>query len=77
VLNQVIRERFGDLRGKKSGVGVGQLIDLRMHGGQDIGVRVTEAGYGGATAGIEVLFLMFVDNVNAAGARGDKWGMAQ
>jgi hypothetical protein len=38
---------------------------------------VTEAGYGGATAGIDVLFLMFVDNVNAAGARGDKWGMAQ
>jgi hypothetical protein len=48
-----------------------------MHGGQDVGVRVTKTRHSCTTAGVNIVFILRIDNMNAAGARGNKRGVAQ
>ena len=53
--DQVGGELLGDLGGEEAGVRVGELVDLRMHRGDDVRMPVAEAGDGGAAGGVDVL----------------------
>jgi hypothetical protein len=48
-------------------MGVCQLVDLGVHGGQHFGVAVAQRGDGRTTAGIEIAAALLVAQRNAAG----------
>ena len=64
-LRELIGERFGNLRREETGVCVGELVDLRVHRCQHVGMSVTEAGDSCAAAGIDVLFAALIGYVDA------------
>ncbi len=71
VLGQVVGEGFCNLAREEARVCIGQLVDLRVHGGQHVGLRVAEARDGGSSARVDVSATLLVDDVDAFGARRD------
>jgi hypothetical protein len=63
--NQRIGKRLGDLGGEEAGVRVRDLVDLRMHRGEHVGVRVPEAGHRRAAACVDVAAAFSVDDLHA------------
>jgi hypothetical protein len=66
--DQPLSQFLGDIGGEEGGVGVGDAVDLRAHRGHDLGMAVTEAGDGGATAGVKVTLAAAIDHGDADGA---------
>jgi hypothetical protein len=75
--HQVVGQRLGHLGGEETGVCIGQAVDLRMHGGQHVGVAMAQAGHGGATAGVDVGAALGVKDLHALGPHGHRQGGGQ
>ena len=58
--NQQIRQLFGDAGGEEAGVRVGDLLNLRVHGGAHVRVAVAQARDGCAARGVDVDFALRV-----------------
>ncbi len=72
VLDQMICERLGDLGREEAGVRVRKAVDLRVHRGEHVGMRMAEAGHGRAAAGVDVLAALAVGDADAFGCDGDR-----
>ena len=55
VRDEVVGQLFGRLRGEEAGVRVFELVELRAHGGENVGMRMAEAGHRGAAGGVDVV----------------------
>jgi hypothetical protein len=51
---------LGHFRGEETGVGVRQLVNLAVHGGQHIGMGMPEARHGSTTGGIQIALALRV-----------------
>ena len=69
--DQPVGELFGDFGREEARVRVGELVGLRVHRRQHVGVAVPEAGNRGAAAGVEVLLAGGVGDEHAAAGDGD------
>jgi len=63
---------LGCLGGEEAGMRVGDAIDLRVHGGHDVGMAVAQTRHGGAARGVNVRHALCVGDRDAAGARGNR-----
>jgi len=63
--DEVLGQRLGHVRREEAGVGVGELVDLLVHRSQHVGMRMAQAGDGGAAAGVEVTLAVGIDDVHA------------
>ena len=70
--DQPVGELLGHLGREEARVRVGELVRLRVHRRQHVGVPVTEAGHRGAAAGVEVLLAGGVGDEHAAAGDGDR-----
>jgi hypothetical protein len=75
--DQFIGQLLGHFAREEAGVGVGQRVELRVHGGQHLGVRMAERRNGRATRGIEVFAAFGVADEHAVRAGGNGWGLAK
>ena len=69
--DQQIRELLRNLGGEEARMHVGDAIDLRVHRGQHVGMRMAQAGDGGAARCVDVGASVRVRDHDTAGARGD------
>jgi len=53
-LYQLVGQRFRYFGGKETGVGICELIDLRMHRGQHVRMPMPQAGYRCAAGSIDI-----------------------
>lgn len=74
--DQAVGQALGDLGGEEAGVRVGQRVDLRMHGGLDVGVVVPQAGNGSAARAVEIGAAGAVIDPHALAAYGDRGRLA-
>ena len=75
VRDEVVAQLLGHLRREEAGVRVGELVELRVHGGQHVGMAVAEARHGGAARGVDVLLPRVVADDHAFAALGDGIGV--
>ena len=59
-LDEPVGQLFGHFRGEETGVGVRQLVNLAVHGGQHIGMGMPEARHGSTTGSIQIAFALRV-----------------
>ena len=52
--DQQVGQLLGHLGGEEAGVGIGQLIDLAVHGRDDVGMTMAQTGHRSTTAGVDV-----------------------
>ena len=62
--DEIVGEFFGGLRGEKAGMRIFELVELRPHGGENIGMRVAKAGHRRAAGGIDVFLAGLVADVD-------------
>ena len=67
---KIVCKLFGGLGRKKAGVRVFQLIKLRAHGAEHIGVRVAQAGHCCTTGGVDIFLAGLVANIYALARNG-------
>jgi hypothetical protein len=53
--DEIGAQALGRFRGEEARMGVGQPVELGMHGREHVRMRVPEAGHGGAARGIDVV----------------------
>jgi hypothetical protein len=75
--DQLVGQLLGHFAGEEAGVRVGQPVDLRVHGGQHLGVRMAERRHRRAARGVEVFAALGVADVHAVGAGGNGRGLAK
>ncbi|MCY1514612.1 hypothetical protein D9M68_491600 [compost metagenome] len=75
--DELVGQLLGHLAREEAGVGVGQCVDLRVHGRHDLGMAVAERGHGRAARGIEVLAPFGVADEHALRAGGNGRGLAK
>ena len=75
--DQFIGQHFSNLGGEKAGVRVGQLIDLRVHRGANLGMAVAQAGHRRATRSIQVLPALRVAQHQSLPPHSHSGGLAQ
>ncbi|MNY09220.1 hypothetical protein D3C86_1421260 [compost metagenome] len=69
--DQPVGQLFGDFGCEEAGVGIGQRVDLRMHGGLDVRMVVSQAGHRGAAGAVDVGAAGAVVDPDALAAYGD------
>ncbi len=70
-LDQPIGELFGDFGREEAGMGIGELVELLMQGGDHIRVAVAKAGHRGAARGVDVAFAGLIEQFDALATDGD------
>ncbi len=58
-------ELFGDGRGEEARMGIGEAVELGMHGRQHVGMRMAEAGDGGPARGVDIVASLAVADGDA------------
>ncbi len=74
---QPLGQPLGYLGREEAGVGIGQRVDLRMHGGLDVRMIVPQAGDRGAAGSVEIGAAGVVVDPYALAADGDGGRLAQ
>ena len=72
ILDQRVGQTLGDVGGEEAGVGVGELVDLRMQRGVDVRMAVAEARDRGTARGVDVGAAIRIEQLNALAADGDR-----
>ena len=69
--HQFLPQFLGHRSGEEAGVGIGQPVDLVMHGGDHVGMTVAQRGHGRTARGIDIAAPLRVADFQAAGGDGD------
>ena len=70
VRDEVVGQLFGGLRGEEAGMRVFERVELRAHGGENVGMRMAEAGHRGAAGGVDVVLAGRVADEDALARHG-------
>src|ERR1700730_18631324 len=70
VLDQAVREFFGDLGREKTGMGIGERVELLVQRSQDVPMSVSETGDGGAAGRVDVALAVLIEQLDALAADG-------
>src|SRR5258708_6933940 len=73
---EVVGQLVGNLRREEARMRIGEPVELRVHRGQHIRVRVPEARHRRPARSIDVLLAIGVADEDAAATSGDRIGMA-
>jgi D-amino-acid dehydrogenase len=72
VRRKIVFAPLGDFGREETGVGISDAVDLRVHRGEHVRVRVPKARHGRAARGVEVCLPGRIGDPAAAGAGGDR-----
>ena len=73
--DEIIAQFLGNGGGEEAGVRIGKLVELGVHGGQHIGMAVTEAGDCGSPRRVDVLLPRVVADDHAFAGLGNGVGV--
>ena len=69
--DEIVGQLLGDLRGEEARVRVSKPVELVVHGGQHVRMRVAETRHRGAGGRVDVLLAVGIADQHALPARGD------
>ena len=75
--HQVVSQLFLHIGGEKAGVGVGELVNLAVHGRHHIGLGMAQAGDCRTAAGVDIGLARLVEQLHPFAADGDQRNLGQ
>ncbi len=74
--DEIVGQFLRDLRGEEAGMRIGEPVELLVHRGQHVRMRMPQTGHRRAARSVDVLLAGGVADDDAVAARGDGIGMA-